>query len=219
MIDQTCCARLADFGLLTVVPDSANFFSSSTHAQGGTLRWMGPELIAPEKFGIKTSRPTKSSDCYSLGMVVYETVSGNIPFYQVPDPAIFIKVVEGERPSRGVGFTDDLWKVMEQCWMPHPSRRPSVEGVLGYLERLLIGGDLGLDSLISAPAGNTENPHVWPPLVNASQEMRVSGRTPPVVLLDNRSGNSVSLFSIRSSPLLIFSAFLSLGSSGIGYEN
>ena len=39
---------------------------------GGTIRSMSPELIAPDRFGINDSRPTKKSDCYALGMVNYE---------------------------------------------------------------------------------------------------------------------------------------------------
>ena len=42
---------------------------------GGTHRWMSPELLDPEFFGIPQSegdRPTRQSDCYALGMVVYE---------------------------------------------------------------------------------------------------------------------------------------------------
>ena len=39
---------------------------------GGTTRWMSPELLDPERFGIIDYRPTKQSDCYALGMVVYE---------------------------------------------------------------------------------------------------------------------------------------------------
>ena len=136
-------------------------FSSSAHAHGGTLRWMSPELIAPEKFGIKTSRPTKSSDCYSLGMVMYETVSENIPFHEAHDWAIYGKVAEGEHPSRGVCFTDDLWKMMEQCWMSHPDYRPNVQSVLEYLEMWSTGGNLGSDSLISTPAVNPDNLHMW----------------------------------------------------------
>jgi len=33
---------------------------------------MSPELLDPERFGITDYRPTKKSDCYALGMVVYE---------------------------------------------------------------------------------------------------------------------------------------------------
>jgi serine/threonine protein kinase len=42
---------------------------------GGTHRWMSPELLDPELFGIPQSegdRPTRQSDCYTLGMVIYE---------------------------------------------------------------------------------------------------------------------------------------------------
>ena len=228
VIDQTCRARLADFGLLTVVSDSINFFSSSAQAHGGTLRWMSPELIAPEKFGTETSRPTRASDCYSLGMVVYETVSGNIPFHNVPDRAVFLKVVEGEHPSRGVDFTDDLWKMMEQCWMSRPDHRPNVESVLEHLEMCSVGGDLGLGGLILTPAGNPDKLHVCAPLVGTSQDMRgvgsrgvperpVSGGTPPVVPLDNHPVDSVSWFFLCPLPCLIIS-LLSHCSSPYGIE-
>ena len=39
---------------------------------GGTSRWMSPELLVPEQFGIEDDRPTRQSDCYALGMVIYE---------------------------------------------------------------------------------------------------------------------------------------------------
>ena len=98
------------------------------------MRWMGPELIAPEEFGLKTGHSTKSSDCYSLGMVIYETISGNVPFHEVPDVAVFMKVVKGERPCCKVGFPEDLQKMVEQCWESQPNMRPSVEEVLECLE-------------------------------------------------------------------------------------
>ena len=42
---------------------------------GGTTRWMSPELLYPEEFGHCDDRPTKQSDCYALGMVVYEVLT------------------------------------------------------------------------------------------------------------------------------------------------
>jgi len=36
---------------------------------------MSPELLDPERFGMPESednRPTRESDCYALGMVIYE---------------------------------------------------------------------------------------------------------------------------------------------------
>ena len=130
LIDQTCRARLADFGLLTIVSDPTNHLSSSSYAQGGTARWMSPELIALRRFGFKDSRPTKPSDCYALGMVVYETISGNLPFHEDTDLTVFLRVVEGKHPSRGVKFTESLWKMLELCWAPQPNDRPSIDDVL-----------------------------------------------------------------------------------------
>jgi len=134
LIDETGCARLADFGLLTIISDPANFLSSSSYTQGGTVRWMSPERIFPQDFGLKDGRPTESSDCYSLGMVIYETISGNPPFHEHVDMTVFVKVLKGEHPPRGVGFTEGLWKMLEMCWAFQPGDRPSIEGVLHCLD-------------------------------------------------------------------------------------
>ena len=134
LIDQTGRARLADFGLLTIISDPANHLSSGSFTAGGTVRWMSPELIAPERFGFTNGRPTKQSDCYALGMVIYETISGNLPFHKDPNPAVYLKVVEGKRPLRRMVFTEPLWEMLELCWMSQPSDRPAIEGVLQCLE-------------------------------------------------------------------------------------
>ena len=93
--DRRAC--LADFGLTTitgvVTPASArtswvSLFSNDTlmsFTGGGTYRWMSPELLDPERFGVpesEGSRPTRQSDCYALGMVIYE-VRIYVGFFQI----------------------------------------------------------------------------------------------------------------------------------------
>ena len=95
---------------------------------------MSPELIVPEKFGFEKSHPAESSDCYALGMVIYETVSGNVPFHEYKDAAASVKVIQGERPTRGDMFSDDLWKMMELCWASQPNDRPNIFDVLQGLQ-------------------------------------------------------------------------------------
>jgi len=87
---------------------------------------MSPELIAPQRFGLESSRPTQSSDCYAFGMVIYETISGHLPFHRHADLTVFVKVLEGERPLREVGFVDGLW-VCGRCWncVGHLNRKPA----------------------------------------------------------------------------------------------
>jgi len=90
--DRRAC--VADFGLSTITgvrirsttsdPDTASHSSIPQNASlmsftsGGTTRWMSPELLDPERFGVPESegdRPTRQSDCYALGMVIYEVGS------------------------------------------------------------------------------------------------------------------------------------------------
>ena len=84
LINQSFRACLADFGLSTIVGmerraaangsliSMASKTSLLSFTAGGTTRWMNPELLDPDRFGITDHRPTKQSDCYALGMVVYE---------------------------------------------------------------------------------------------------------------------------------------------------
>ena len=104
---------------------------------------MSPELFDPERFGVKDSRPTRASDCYALGMVVYEVLTGRIPFSRYSKYAAITKVLRGEQPERPQEmeekwFTDDVWGILEWCWEPIPSDRPSIENVLQHLEEASI---------------------------------------------------------------------------------
>lgn len=156
MIDQDEHARLADFGLLTFVLDPTNTMTSGSIASAGTTRWMSPELLYPEKFGSGKGRPTKQSDYYALGMVVLEVLGGEPPFARDNDFIVMQKVTDGKRPEKPevVWFTDDLWRVLEQCWSPQPNERPTVEAVLECLVRVSkawrplppTAGDAGADS-------------------------------------------------------------------------
>ena len=129
-----------DFGLLTIISETTNLsVPSSSFIQGGTYPWMSPELFAPDKFGLEHTRRTKHSDCYALGMVIYEVLSGKVPFDRYGIYAIVTKVVEGERPKRprgssGMWFTGEVWSVLEHCWKPNPGDRPGVPEILRSLK-------------------------------------------------------------------------------------
>ena len=132
MIDKNGRAVLADFSLITLVPDQQTFLS--TCIEGGTTPWMSPELLDPESFDLKKSRPTMESDFYALGMVVYEVLSGQAPYY--PSNAPLLKILRGIRPERpqgvqGAWFT---WGMLGLCWKHQPSERISAETVLPYLQ-------------------------------------------------------------------------------------
>ena len=141
LIDKNGFARLADFGLLTIISDPTNYTASGSVVARGTTRWMSPELLDPDQFEFCDGRPTKESDCYALGMVIYEVLSGKSPFTSLKEHIVMRKVLEGERPgmpegTEGGWFRDDLWGLVKLCWEAQPESRPSVEAVLERLERV-----------------------------------------------------------------------------------
>ena len=72
-------ACIAGFSVSTVarVGQGTGISTGSTEplpsfTPGGSLRWMSPELLDPSRLDDRDPRPTKESDCFALGMVIYE---------------------------------------------------------------------------------------------------------------------------------------------------
>jgi len=156
-INKNGSACLANSALLTLISDGPT--AAHSGRVGGTVRWMSPELLDPESFGLETSYPTKESDCYALGMSVYEVLSGHVPFSQASFTGVIRDVVKGKRPERprgatGPWFTDGLWAMLELCWKPQPADRPSLDIVLTCLQDtappLGSPSDMGGDAEIAA---------------------------------------------------------------------
>ena len=137
MIDRDHHVRLADFGLSTFVADLTN--PTTTILGHGSIRWKSPELHDPGRFDFQDRRPTKESDCYALGMVVLEVISGQIPFVGDKDVVVAHKIPEGETPERPeeAWFTDEVWGMLVRCWALNPRDRPNLESVVQCLEEVL----------------------------------------------------------------------------------
>lgn len=56
---------------MTMTDLSVILFSNTAIPSCGTTRWMSPELLDPSRFH-SGGFPSRESDCYALGMVVYE---------------------------------------------------------------------------------------------------------------------------------------------------
>ena len=76
MIDSERRARLADFGLATIIDGSTNRGTAAASVMKSAARWMAPELLFPEMFGftggLKKQLPSKDTDIYAIGMTILE---------------------------------------------------------------------------------------------------------------------------------------------------
>ena len=122
---------------------------------------MSPELLDPQLFDLKDSRPTKESDRYALGMVILEVLSGQAPFACDNAAAVMRKVLNREHPERPkeVWFTDDLWGTLKQCWSFQPETRPTVEVILECLDSVSLSITIvSQQRLINLPFSQGELP-------------------------------------------------------------
>lgn len=139
LINDDGHACLTGFNLLRMASDQSTI--SHIGVTGDTIRRLSPERLHPEHFGLTESHPTEESDCYELGMVIYEVLSGMVPYAELNDTAVLMVVLNGERPKKpegeeGAWFTVGLWKMLEDCWKPKPSDRPNLGAVLQCLQEV-----------------------------------------------------------------------------------
>lgn len=137
LIDSEGCARLTGLNLVTIVSEQSNV--ATTLQSGDKIPWMSPELLESVKSNPIESLPTKKSDCYSLGMVVYEVLSGQDPFSSYSAVEVTRMVLQGIRPEQPQGeggqlFTGEIWELLQCCWKKRPGRRPNAKGVLARLK-------------------------------------------------------------------------------------
>ena len=121
-----------------------SFAVSLTGAESkGTLCYMAPELHYPKFFGLPACRVSKEADVYAFGMIVYEVLTGRLPFaaegYRQPE--IMLRVLNGKRPRkpgklRDIGFGGGTWELVQQCWSQDRGERPTVEKISKHFQRV-----------------------------------------------------------------------------------
>ena len=63
---------------------------------------------------------------------------GHHPYVEFNSNLVVLsKIIEGVRPKKpeatSLGFSDELWRTVELCWLGDRDKRPAVEYVLGSL--------------------------------------------------------------------------------------
>lgn len=82
-----------------------------------------------------SSTVTGKSDVYSYGMLLWEMLTGQIPFDNFsPVQAAVGVAVHGLRPTIPEGTFEPLKSLMEQCWSRDPLDRPEFSEVLEVLD-------------------------------------------------------------------------------------
>lgn len=123
--------RLLDFGIAAWdEPDRRRL--TKTGEVFGT-----PEFMSPEQ---AMSRPVSAAtDVWAIGVVLYELLSGNVPFQGNNAPSVLFKVVNEAPPPLPASVPPEVAALVEACLQKRPANRPADAGVLlAHIEALLL---------------------------------------------------------------------------------
>ncbi len=130
--------RLLDFGIAKIVDPAHGGDGESTATR---RRWMTPQYAAPEQF--TQAAVTTATDVYQLGAVLYELLSGHLPFERTKHEAdtLEVRVLRDDPPPPSTHRTSlrgDLDAVVLKALRKDPRERyASVADLANDLKRVL----------------------------------------------------------------------------------
>lgn len=129
LLDDRLRAKLTDFGLSKIKQETTA--SQQTFTVKGTAQWMAPELFK------RGAIWTTAVDIYSLGMVLWELVTREIPFKDAQDQVQLIGwITGGEKEAIPENCPLGLKSLIESCW-ESPDKRPKAVQAAEILKPLL----------------------------------------------------------------------------------
>lgn len=124
--------KICDIGLNQVRQETCQFLmmnpskSSPPSIGAASVRWRAPETMC------RNPQWNEQTDIYSMGIVMWEIVTRNIPFHDVSDNYLIPIIVrmDHERPLIPSDCPALLANIIQQCWSANPEERPSCETIL-----------------------------------------------------------------------------------------
>ncbi|XP_030193471.1 receptor-interacting serine/threonine-protein kinase 3 [Gadus morhua] len=135
LLDSGLNVKLTDFGLARISQSMSRKSKVGSAEDGGTTSYMPPEA-----FG-RDYRPSRSSDMYSYGILLWSILTGQKPYKHVISSLVRFRVPEGDRPpleSIDPGQTEGLRPLVDMmawCWDSVPQQRPSFLDCISVTEQ------------------------------------------------------------------------------------
>ncbi|KIJ08811.1 hypothetical protein PAXINDRAFT_102437 [Paxillus involutus ATCC 200175] len=131
-------AQLSGFGFSDIVLEFLGT-SYSSSSMNGIVRWAAPEVLTPHDDESSSWAPTEQSDIYSLGSVMLQVCSGEVPYVNLrSDAQVLLALADGVTPSRPATpwMNDRVWDFIQRCWSTEEqgAKRPSAEEALNFIQ-------------------------------------------------------------------------------------
>ncbi|GIM09632.1 hypothetical protein Vretimale_13478 [Volvox reticuliferus] len=120
--------KVADFGLSRCLKEGQTHHSTKTV---GTVTHMPPELL-------RSGKLTLSGDVYSFGIIMWELLTGSVPYRGLMYGEVVERVVVSHRRPEFPEHTPHEYRSLaERCWAADAAARPTFVAVLAELEAML----------------------------------------------------------------------------------
>ena len=136
--DETDFVKILDFGLVKNVSDTKTEDLTQTGLFMGSPKYMAPEQIRGDRVDART-------DIYALGIILYEMVTGKVPFDRPNSVNILMAHVNEEAPplrqmNPNTQVSPAFEELIARCMAKEPSDRfSSMDAVLAALKRMAGG--------------------------------------------------------------------------------
>lgn len=125
LLDNHNMPKIADFGISRFKLE----IGDQTMTYIGNPRWRAPEITRGERYSSQV-------DVYAFGLILWELVSGKIPFFEMDGTPASIHAADGKRPEMPPDCPG-LWaELIQRCWQDNPAKRPTFAQVLDILPTL-----------------------------------------------------------------------------------
>ena len=119
LLDRNENVKLCDFGFTREYEGKANYLQTFC----GTICYSAPEMLKGEKYA------GEKVDVWSLGIILYALLAGELPFDEDDDQATKMKIMK-EEPKYGEKFTDQAKALCSKLLSKRPLYRPSLAEIL-----------------------------------------------------------------------------------------
>lgn len=135
LIDDNYNPHITDFGMSQSFENYEPMLSTS--GDFGSPAYIAPEIIDEQTYTTKV-------DVYSFGILMYEVVTGSLPYPNIKSSyQLKLKVLnDGLRPEFSIPVKPSLQSLIEKCWHAYQDKRPTFEELF---YKLALGKDPVID--------------------------------------------------------------------------
>ncbi|MDU5512143.1 Stk1 family PASTA domain-containing Ser/Thr kinase [Enterococcus gilvus] len=114
LMDQAGVVKITDFGIAIALSETS---LTQTNSMLGSVHYLSPEQA-------RGSMATKQSDIYALGIILYEMITGSVPFDGESAVTIALKHFQDDMPSVK-GFDPEVPQALENIVMHATAKDPA----------------------------------------------------------------------------------------------